>query len=269
MVDMDLKKSLQQLGFTDYEADAYLYLNKNGVSEANPIYKETKIPYGRIYDVLNSLSAKGFIEIQNSRPKQYMVKSPKISFNQLLKTEKTRLIDEFERKKDLCLKLEKQLNQTKPETKDKNIFWTTSVGTKSIIKTIESIFLEVEKEVNIIPHPFLKSETPLLINRVNDIVRNDVKIKLLTSKNFIPIKLVKDRSLVQEVMPHLQIRTVESIDSYFVIIDVEKVVILQTNPLKKDEILALLKIWDPDMAQDFKSKFDELWEKAEPVHLKD
>lgn len=263
---MDLKKSLREIGFTDYEADAYLYLVKRGISEANPIYREAKIPFGRIYDVLNSLSSKGFIEIQNSRPKKYMVRPPKISFNQLIRDKKSELRNEYKRIRDISIKLEKELSRSRPEIPAKNIFWTTSVGAENMIKTIESMFLEVEKEVNIIPHPYLKSEVPVLISKIRNVMKEDITIRILTSKDFIPIKLVKDQSLVKEMMPKIQMKAAENIDSYFGIIDDDKVVILQDNPLKKDEPLALLKIWDRDLAKDFKKKFDEMWEKADPVN---
>lgn len=263
---MELKKSLRELGFTDYEADAYLYLVKNGASEANQIYKEVKIPFGRVYDVLNSLASKGFIEIQNSRPKKYMIKSPKISFRQLIENKMEELKIEYERIKDTASKLEKEISRTKPEKTFKDVFWTTSVGAEDMVKTIGAMFLEVEKEVNIIPHPYLKSEVPFLISRIRDVIKEDIKIKILTSKDFIPIKLVKDQSLVDEMMPKIEMKVAESIDSYFGIIDNEKVVILQENPVKKDELLALMKIWNPDLAGDLKIKFNEMWNKAEFIN---
>ena len=76
-----LRKQLIELGLIKYEVDAYLYILKHGISEAGLIYKEAKIPYGKIYETLNSLVSKGLLEVQNTRPKKYMARKPKVALN--------------------------------------------------------------------------------------------------------------------------------------------------------------------------------------------
>ncbi|WP_243466540.1 TrmB family transcriptional regulator [Methanosarcina mazei] len=65
---MQNEQLLQEVGLNAYEAAAYLSLLKLGVSEASDIYRDSEVPYGKIYSVLESLAGKGFVEVQASRP---------------------------------------------------------------------------------------------------------------------------------------------------------------------------------------------------------
>jgi len=51
---MDIEKSLRDLGLTKYEAAAYLNISRRGAAEASTIYKEAKIPFGKIYETLGT-----------------------------------------------------------------------------------------------------------------------------------------------------------------------------------------------------------------------
>jgi len=75
-----VKKVLAQLGLTDYERRVYLVLLKNGPLEADAISKHADVPYSRIYEVLNALIGKRWVEADESRPKTYYPKSPSEAF---------------------------------------------------------------------------------------------------------------------------------------------------------------------------------------------
>jgi sugar-specific transcriptional regulator TrmB len=68
--------SLREIGLTDYETRTYLYLIQVGVTSASKISKNTEVPYSKIYQVLNSLEKKRWIESQSVRPRLYYPKSP-------------------------------------------------------------------------------------------------------------------------------------------------------------------------------------------------
>ena len=85
---MDKRKLLRELGLTKYETDAYLNILERGIAEASTINEEAKIPFGKIYETLNTLASKGLIEIQNTRPKKYKAKKPVLSFDNRFKAKK-------------------------------------------------------------------------------------------------------------------------------------------------------------------------------------
>jgi len=70
------KSALREIGLTDYEIRAYLHLLRIGVTSASQISEHTNVPYSKIYEVLNSLERKGWIETSPGRPRRYYPKSP-------------------------------------------------------------------------------------------------------------------------------------------------------------------------------------------------
>lgn len=62
---------LRKVGLNKYETQAYLALLNFGSSTAFKISKKSSVPYGRIYDSLNELVYKGFVEVVPTKPKKY------------------------------------------------------------------------------------------------------------------------------------------------------------------------------------------------------
>ena len=75
-VSEDAKKVLHQVGLTEYETRAYLILLKQGVMTASEISEHGKIPYSKVYETLNSLEKKGWLEAEKGRPRRYFPKAP-------------------------------------------------------------------------------------------------------------------------------------------------------------------------------------------------
>jgi hypothetical protein len=55
-----IESTLLELGLNRYEARVYQALIAEGTSTAKTISNITGIPYGKVYEVINSLAAKGF-----------------------------------------------------------------------------------------------------------------------------------------------------------------------------------------------------------------
>ena len=69
-------KALRDIGLTEYERTAYLFLLTSGPRTANQISKSSGLPYSKIYDILTSLEEKGWTEVKHDRPKRYYPKPP-------------------------------------------------------------------------------------------------------------------------------------------------------------------------------------------------
>jgi len=69
---MDLK----ELGLTENEAKAYETLLRLGKTSAGHISKESGVPYGRIYNVLESLEEKGLVKVVPEKTKKYVPSDP-------------------------------------------------------------------------------------------------------------------------------------------------------------------------------------------------
>ena len=70
-------KPLLDMGLSKYEAKVYLTLISEGISTAKNLSDITGIPYGKVYEIINSLSQKGFSIILPSKPMKYQAISPK------------------------------------------------------------------------------------------------------------------------------------------------------------------------------------------------
>lgn len=76
VVSEKTRNALREIGLTEYELTAYVFLLTSGSRTANQISKSTGLPYSKIYDVLTSLEEKGWVEVEGSRPKRYYPKPP-------------------------------------------------------------------------------------------------------------------------------------------------------------------------------------------------
>jgi HTH-type transcriptional regulator, sugar sensing transcriptional regulator len=70
------RKAMENLGLTGYEIRVYLSLLETGAMTAADISKRSGVPYSKIYEVLNTLEEKGWLESDSSRPQKFFPKSP-------------------------------------------------------------------------------------------------------------------------------------------------------------------------------------------------
>jgi sugar-specific transcriptional regulator TrmB len=70
------RKAMESLGLTGYEIKVYISLLEIGSMTASDISKKSGVPYSKIYEVLNSLEDKGWLESDSTRPQNFFPKSP-------------------------------------------------------------------------------------------------------------------------------------------------------------------------------------------------
>ena len=86
-----VKKSLEKVGLTSYEIRTYTSLINSGELNASELSNKSGVPYSKIYEVLGTLEEKGWIGSDDSRPTNYIAKSPTTA----LDTTKQNLDTEF------------------------------------------------------------------------------------------------------------------------------------------------------------------------------
>lgn len=182
IIKEELVSKLKKIGLNEYEARTYLTLTTKNQQTAKQVSKNSKVPYSRIYDVLNSLK-KDWIQITDKNPKKYQAKHETYTLNQAkqkyqnlfeeIKEEiKTYRKTSYQKQKSEMLLLEDWKNITnlfndQIKTTQKNI--TTMLGFKSKyyneflkrtknkridikIITKQSIDLELDQQNNIQKH---------------------------------------------------------------------------------------------------------------------
>jgi HTH-type transcriptional regulator, sugar sensing transcriptional regulator len=259
---MQKNRLLREIGLSAYESAVYLSLLKLGSSEARVIHKDAEVPYGKIYDILDSLVERGFVEVQRSRPKKFRGVKPDIALDRFFKKREFDIENELEALKLKIEELNKILIST-PSLKTKDeIFWTTAVTEADIKKVVISLFSEAKESLCTIPHSL---GMPILATLFAEFVRSlerGVKIKMLISpqfNNFVSFLERKDGQTVEILKEKLEIRKVKNTSSYFGIIDDNVVILLQPHPLERDRLISVVKIWDTELAKNLKKEFEMMW----------
>lgn len=272
---MEEKKLLKEIGLNNYEVEVYLKLVELGIVEASILYKESKVPFGRIYEVLNSLVNKGLVEIQDTRPKKYMVKKPKIAFNNLLRNKKEDMENQFKKTVETISKIEDSIIKRTPTEQKEKAFWTVAIGNNEIAEMMKYNFDEAEKELCIITRSQTEDRKkqlalafqPEILNSLINAIKRGVRLKVLVGENFEIPKNVIEKEKLKLLLNKIEIKVMQEVKSYFEICDNSKVMIKIDNPANMKEILATIRIYDIKLARELKEKFEELWKKAKPIKL--
>jgi len=278
---MEVKRLLKELGLSNYETEAYLKVVELGIAEASVICNETKIPFGRVYQELNSLVAKGLIEVQNTRPKRYMARKARLAFKTLLQQKRENTEKQLQKTIEAALQIEEIISNKIPARPKERMFWTTAVGVEETAEMIRSNCEDAEKEICICvilgnkPQNeecgFKDTESTILIfNEVIKAAERGVKIKALLNEEFITPEMdyLEELGVKEKIMSKVEIRVMKNaIPSYFEVIDGEKVVLEVENPKNPGQILAMTKIWDVKLAKEIREKFEDLWSEAKPLNM--
>lgn len=90
---MKLSQLLDTLPFVRYEKEALLYLATVDAATAKDIYKNSSIPQGRIYGILQELRQKGLVMVIPTSPQQYQIKDVKLALQNFIRQEEAKLIE--------------------------------------------------------------------------------------------------------------------------------------------------------------------------------
>lgn len=269
---MQNEKFLQEIGLNAYEAAAYLSLLKLGVSEASAIYRDSEVPYGKIYSVLESLVGKGFVELQASRPKKFRAVDPELALDTLFERKKAEVEREMEVLKSSVEEAKEVLKAVSIQKRRDEFFWTTAITESEIRKFAFSIYGEVKKSICIIPPVFGIHIVFCLLPEITKAIDRGVRIRLMVSPHFmavIPILSNQEEETLEKLKKGLDIRLVHNFNSCFGIVDDSVVVLIQPHPADRERVLSVVKIRDTGLAKNLKEEFELLWNAGERFDLKE
>ncbi|MCS7113869.1 MAG: helix-turn-helix domain-containing protein [Nitrososphaerota archaeon] len=238
---------LKKIGLTDYEADAYLLLLEKGALTAKQISYGAQIPYSKVYQVLNSLEKKGWIESSRKRPSKYFPKSPETA----LKAAKNAMENEW-------LQIEKTLADElvplyeKIKTREKYDIWILR-GILNIVSKFREMAKKCRREMAVafpsIREDFLLEFYPLL----HSLVGETLQVRFMVSEG-LNENVYKALSKIGEVRCRIKMFGGGAIS------DNGEVLLLFTD--ERGEITA---IWSdhPGLAGLAKDYFNYLWKESE------
>ena len=168
-ISENTRETLREMGLNAYETDTYVALLEGGQMTALETSRKASVPYSKIYEVLNSLKAKGWIKSSETRPTKYYPVQPL----EAAAVTKLKLEDRYQRwehavaeelqplydkrelveRPDILILHGQQAVLTKLEEvlkkATKEIMIAAPEFARTIIMSAESLLTEVKKTVNI------------------------------------------------------------------------------------------------------------------------
>ena len=191
-VDENTKETLHELGLNAYEVDAYLALLESGKMTAMEISREAKVPYSKIYEVLNSLKDKGWIKSSETRPFKYCPVPPL----EATACTKQRLEDKYVSWEQTVLEALQPLYEKRELVERPDILILH--GQQAIIAKLEEVLKKANKEVMIAAPVFAKpiiASADLLLSGL----KKNVTVKLMATGTDDSWKALKKSPFVNEL----------------------------------------------------------------------
>ena len=245
-LEEEAKKVLAELGLTDYERRVYFALLKNGPSEADAVSKDAEVPYSKIYEVLNSLISKGWIESDESRPKKYYPKSPSEAFTAV----KMRLNEKIRSWEKTILRslqpvYEKRVFRERPD------IWILR-GEFDVLMKLEEMLSGVKDELMIAMPSSSMEILELFWEELNRLASKGIKVQIMMSE---------DCSVPRSFSAFCEVRRRDSLFGGGVIADIREVILVLSE--KGSSLL----LWSNHigLVKLAKEYFKYLWNSAIPV----
>ena len=251
------RKAMENLGLTGYEIRVYLSLLETGAMTASDISKRSGVAYSKIYEVLNTLEEKGWLESDSSRPQKFFPKSPSTA----LEAMRMRHENNF-RDSQSTIVNELMPMYTKSGMKERPEIWVAR-GIFNIAAKVNEIVQNSQQEL-LVALPFVAENVAKPIQPILRMLHDKgVRIKILASAKINP-ETLKALSRVAEV------RLKDGLFGGGVIGDGKHVVILLGEGTGENGSFEPIAIWadHAGLAGFAKGYFQYLWEDTSPKNEK-
>jgi sugar-specific transcriptional regulator TrmB len=245
------RRSLQQLGLTDYEIRSYTSLLEIGPATASELSEGSGVPYSKVYEVRGSLEKKGWIEMEHGRPSKYYPKPPSVAMD----IARSQLETAFRTNETLVLG-ELQPLYEKKGVRERPDIWIVR-GDFNVLAKVRETVEHVQKEILAAVPALPDSVADALIPLVKTIVDRGVKVQLMTMKAPMSETMTKLSKLCE-------VRVREQMFGGGIIADGREVILLLGQ--ESDEALSLA-IWSDHigLAKFAKNYFEYLWADSKPA----
>jgi len=246
--------AIEGLGLTKTEIRVYVALLKSGTMTASEVSRAARVPYSKVYQALESLHKKGWVDRQKSRPTLYTAKTPESALEELRSQHES----ETREKEKVALAELASIYEKKGEQERPDI-WILR-GTTEILSRVKNTVVNSRNEllialpVGIAPYA---SQVASLLTAVKE---RGVKISILTSLG-IP------EDTLSALSESAEVRTRRMMFGGGVVADSKDVVLLLGGGGKGEGANSALAIWadHPGLASFARDYFQFLWHSRETV----
>jgi sugar-specific transcriptional regulator TrmB len=198
---------LKELGLSEYKACAYACLLQRGVSTAQEVSNGAGVPQPRVYDALDDLSQKGFVDIQPGRPKKFGPVDPNTAIERFCEFKQRQYDDELARMHQLGEQLAEAIDDERAPTEQSEICWTYA-DRHRILEKLSELTTAASAEIQMITTPV--SFERILNHHVEELTRKaeaGATIQAVVSEGQTISPAVYDRA--EEIMDIRRVETIE------------------------------------------------------------
>lgn len=174
-ISMESERVLRELGLTGYEVSVYTSLVEQGVMSASEVSDSAGVPFSKVYEVLNSLERKGWIDVERGRPSRYFSKPPAEAFDaarreleQKLTTWQQTIVHEL------------QPLYERRELREKPDIWILR-GEASVLKKLQEMLVKAKSQVMIAAPPFTRTLAEKMLPLLGGLRLGDIKVMVMVA----------------------------------------------------------------------------------------
>lgn len=172
-ISKNVGQALREIGLSTYEIDAYVALLESGQMTAMETSRKAKIPYSKIYGVLNSLKNNGWIKSIEGRPSKYYPTPPQ----EALATAKLRREDEYKSWEQIIITELEPLYEKRILVEHPEILILH--GREGMMAKLEETFRKTRNEMMVAVPEFAKTIVASATVSLEVLQKTRVNIKLL------------------------------------------------------------------------------------------
>lgn len=252
-METDPSMYLKELGLSEYEAHAYVCLLRCGISTAQEVSDGADVPQPRVYDALDDLSQKGFVNVQPGRPKKFGPVEPETAIERFCEFKQRQYDEELSRMQLLGERLADAVDDETTSTDRSEICWTYS-DRHRILEKLSELTTAASAEIRMITTPI--SFEHILNHHVEELTRkaeSGTTIQAIVSEDRAISSAVYERAA--EIM---DIRRVETIEGRIYLYDNAHVLVAFAAP--NDDGYVGISTTSDTLYRTQSQLFDLLWE---------
>ncbi len=265
-----MQDMLESMGLTRYEARALADLVRHGMRTGPALSRDAEIPFGRVYDTLNSLVDRGLVHVEPGRPKQFKAVPSKTIPGRLLAASERRMQAELGSMERHSRDLARLLDDLHPTT-DPGGAYGIRLGEASAREFLIEATLEARQSVSaMLSFDKIHDEDLAIFDAFRQAVGRGVKTRILLRASDIDYLLTTPYvdDVLDAMLPHLgqnlDVRlSWEATGMPFATLDRERAMLGVKNPLDEEVYFAVVHVDDAVFSQGLEGRFDALWEQAE------
>jgi HTH-type transcriptional regulator, sugar sensing transcriptional regulator len=266
----DLTPILKEMGLSTYESKVWETLLRRGQGDAQTLTREADVPFGRIYEVLNTLIRKRVVEVQNTRPKLYRPRRTNEVLDRLLNLKKKEMQAKITRLEEAAESVKKQFEHLDRTLPKDEVFVSVALDHHEIEDLGRETVYSAENEILVTKNPVNVSRN--LLDSFDENARllaekasHGVVVKVMFGESVSrPTKILGSMADKAGNGP-LQVRIFQGTINRFTVIDRRYVLYHITDPYEPGAGIALIRLFSKKLAEHMRQVFLNCWRNSTSV----